>query len=165
MIRRPPKSTQSRSSAASDVYKRQGGWGPDDIRLEGLEHEVWVAIHVYKPVVHIERFGGLLALGFAMKSHGSHAVGRLAVEPAMLALHGRLNLCQKLAADASSPPGLLRDPDTVDDGHADAHGIAVGMALDHADRVSAIVGDPGKRAQLVETIADPLSLGLGCPFP
>eukprot|EP00657_Telonema_sp_P-1_P000493 TRINITY_DN10921_c0_g1_i1.p1 TRINITY_DN10921_c0_g1~~TRINITY_DN10921_c0_g1_i1.p1 ORF type:complete len:126 (-),score=8.13 TRINITY_DN10921_c0_g1_i1:140-517(-) len=27
MIRRPPRSTQSRSSAASDVYKRQGkGW-------------------------------------------------------------------------------------------------------------------------------------------
>src|SRR5665213_4561179 len=27
MIRRPPRSTQSRSSAASDVYKRQGGMG------------------------------------------------------------------------------------------------------------------------------------------
>src|SRR5450756_128548 len=26
MIRRPPRSTQSRSSAASDVYKRQGAW-------------------------------------------------------------------------------------------------------------------------------------------
>src|SRR5665809_50352 len=28
MIRRPPRSTQSRSSAASDVYKRQMGEGP-----------------------------------------------------------------------------------------------------------------------------------------
>src|SRR5680860_27402 len=28
MIRRPPRSTQSRSSAASDVYKRQGIYGP-----------------------------------------------------------------------------------------------------------------------------------------
>ena len=28
MIRRPPRSTQSRSSAASDVYKRQGTLGP-----------------------------------------------------------------------------------------------------------------------------------------
>ena len=27
MIRRPPRSTQSRSSAASDVYKRQGEGG------------------------------------------------------------------------------------------------------------------------------------------
>src|SRR5450756_1402745 len=26
MIRRPPRSTQSRSSAASDVYKRQASW-------------------------------------------------------------------------------------------------------------------------------------------
>ena len=26
MIRRPPRSTQSRSSAASDVYKRQDAW-------------------------------------------------------------------------------------------------------------------------------------------
>src|SRR5450756_2561855 len=32
MIRRPPRSTQSRSSAASDVYKRQG---PDDV-LDGF---------------------------------------------------------------------------------------------------------------------------------
>src|SRR5450756_3254607 len=35
MIRRPPRSTQSRSSAASDVYKRQGkgGWKTN---LEGM---------------------------------------------------------------------------------------------------------------------------------
>src|SRR5450756_95843 len=45
MIRRPPRSTQSRSSAASDVYKRQGaeplGVLDDDLhaarQLEGLE--------------------------------------------------------------------------------------------------------------------------------
>src|SRR5450756_3175344 len=30
MIRRPPRSTQSRSSAASDVYKRQGDVLPGD---------------------------------------------------------------------------------------------------------------------------------------
>src|SRR5450756_2279895 len=30
MIRRPPRSTQSRSSAASDVYKRQGFWYEKD---------------------------------------------------------------------------------------------------------------------------------------
>eukprot|EP00657_Telonema_sp_P-1_P008354 TRINITY_DN29360_c0_g1_i1.p1 TRINITY_DN29360_c0_g1~~TRINITY_DN29360_c0_g1_i1.p1 ORF type:complete len:149 (+),score=66.17 TRINITY_DN29360_c0_g1_i1:54-500(+) len=34
MIRRPPRSTQSRSSAASDVYKRQGSG--DDVSLDGL---------------------------------------------------------------------------------------------------------------------------------
>ena len=31
MIRRPPRSTLDRSSAASDVYKRQGGELPDDL--------------------------------------------------------------------------------------------------------------------------------------
>src|SRR5450756_2006069 len=36
MIRRPPRSTQSRSSAASDVYKRQAG---GDVRAEGLVAE------------------------------------------------------------------------------------------------------------------------------
>ena len=33
MIRRPPRSTQSRSSAASDVYKRQ-------LQVEGNAHAV-----------------------------------------------------------------------------------------------------------------------------
>ena len=36
MIRRPPRSTQSRSSAASDVYKRQDYGGRTD-RSGGLE--------------------------------------------------------------------------------------------------------------------------------
>src|SRR5680860_1782147 len=43
MIRRPPRSTQSRSSAASDVYKRQRLGGTDEVaaqlgsgRLRGL---------------------------------------------------------------------------------------------------------------------------------
>ena len=52
MIRRPPRSTQSRSSAASDVYKRQlsikaaGGLiiqampGADDVILEKIENNV-----------------------------------------------------------------------------------------------------------------------------
>src|SRR5450756_1421929 len=38
MIRRPPRSTQSRSSAASDVYKRQEGKGFDCI-LHGMNPE------------------------------------------------------------------------------------------------------------------------------
>src|SRR5450756_359776 len=36
MIRRPPRSTQSRSSAASDVYKRQPRESVDPIYIEGL---------------------------------------------------------------------------------------------------------------------------------
>eukprot|EP00657_Telonema_sp_P-1_P004318 TRINITY_DN19974_c0_g1_i1.p1 TRINITY_DN19974_c0_g1~~TRINITY_DN19974_c0_g1_i1.p1 ORF type:complete len:108 (+),score=32.28 TRINITY_DN19974_c0_g1_i1:114-437(+) len=38
MIRRPPRSTQSRSSAASDVYKRQGSEGSDFVSaVSGLD--------------------------------------------------------------------------------------------------------------------------------
>ena len=37
MIRRPPRSTLDRSSAASDVYKRQAGWVGD---AKGGQHEL-----------------------------------------------------------------------------------------------------------------------------
>src|SRR5450756_2703932 len=39
MIRRPPRSTQSRSSAASDVYKRQLEQHPARHELAGTLHE------------------------------------------------------------------------------------------------------------------------------
>src|SRR5450756_1687763 len=37
MIRRPPRSTQSRSSAASDVYKRQGVGGEEVLRCPAVD--------------------------------------------------------------------------------------------------------------------------------
>src|SRR5680860_297134 len=40
MIRRPPRSTQSRSSAASDVYKRQGENGPDLVEADVMKRRV-----------------------------------------------------------------------------------------------------------------------------
>src|SRR5680860_1284681 len=41
MIRRPPRSTQSRSSAASDVYKRQGvGPTPEEQTERGHDHRL-----------------------------------------------------------------------------------------------------------------------------
>src|SRR5450756_167747 len=43
MIRRPPRSTQSRSSAASDVYKRQDCWWPRSEKIQdfpkGVGHQ------------------------------------------------------------------------------------------------------------------------------
>src|SRR5450756_2991518 len=50
MIRRPPRSTQSRSSAASDVYKRQVLVLPaasvQRFRKRGIALEVLTALHV-----------------------------------------------------------------------------------------------------------------------
>src|SRR5659263_162240 len=40
MIRRPPRSTQSRSSAASDVYKRQMKNHPGDIRIDDYRYDL-----------------------------------------------------------------------------------------------------------------------------
>ena len=37
MIRRPPRSTLDRSSAASDVYKRQAGVSGESVSAEGVE--------------------------------------------------------------------------------------------------------------------------------
>src|SRR5450756_3069747 len=48
MIRRPPRSTQSRSSAASDVYKRQGDYGVLE-RLRGLAPLTVVAGNTDRP--------------------------------------------------------------------------------------------------------------------
>src|SRR5450756_2137682 len=44
MIRRPPRSTQSRSSAASDVYKR-GVFKPDDLLRTGIASARGPAVH------------------------------------------------------------------------------------------------------------------------
>ncbi|CZT60262.1 hypothetical protein CDFC105_103121 [Clostridioides difficile] len=50
MIRRPPRSTQSRSSAASDVYKRQtlliGGGGAHNLTLIGYIKELLLEVEV-----------------------------------------------------------------------------------------------------------------------
>eukprot|EP01017_Pseudomicrothorax_dubius_P025459 TRINITY_DN2753_c0_g1_i8.p2 TRINITY_DN2753_c0_g1~~TRINITY_DN2753_c0_g1_i8.p2 ORF type:complete len:102 (+),score=32.24 TRINITY_DN2753_c0_g1_i8:31-336(+) len=46
MIRRPPRSTQSRSSAASDVYKRQvhGGTPEHEFVSMGVYSEGWYSV-------------------------------------------------------------------------------------------------------------------------
>src|SRR5450756_3117949 len=54
MIRRPPRSTQSRSSAASDVYKRQSKYCAEQYigyfhRVSGLETVILRYANVYGP--------------------------------------------------------------------------------------------------------------------
>ena len=64
MIRRPPRSTQSRSSAASDVYKRQNyyrtvhvpmavkGWNPLSAQIDkGVSGPYEAAVHFVFPTV------------------------------------------------------------------------------------------------------------------
>ena len=46
MIRRPPRSTQSRSSAASDVYKRQDGNAVRQVNCAGDELSLFIYDHV-----------------------------------------------------------------------------------------------------------------------
>src|SRR5680860_14575 len=61
MIRRPPRSTQSRSSAASDVYKRQLRDG-DVVRSEAQRHDDIVIVTVYLFGPHDGDPGQLLAV-------------------------------------------------------------------------------------------------------
>src|SRR5450756_2308727 len=55
MIRRPPRSTQSRSSAASDVYKRQHvryRTGTPSIQVSGANFRVYVDLLGLGPGIH-----------------------------------------------------------------------------------------------------------------
>ena len=70
MIRRPPRSTQSRSSAASDVYKRQAylkAVYSNLVTLAGLEKERGVRIQKLEDHIHsndfLSRLGDALPIG------------------------------------------------------------------------------------------------------
>src|SRR5450756_1156244 len=56
MIRRPPRSTQSRSSAASDVYKRQD----QSLRRMGLDYVDIFYSHRFDPETPLEETMGAL---------------------------------------------------------------------------------------------------------
>src|SRR5450756_3147553 len=77
MIRRPPRSTQSRSSAASDVYKRQ---------LQSADKPLVLALdrlavdHERNPLLEAERGNvGLLALLLQRLGHAGEPEGHQAV--------------------------------------------------------------------------------------
>ena len=56
MIRRPPRSTLDRSSAASDVYKRQGGYYVQPTVFEGHNGMRIFQEEIFGPVVSVTRF-------------------------------------------------------------------------------------------------------------
>src|SRR5428012_24000 len=71
MIRRPPRSTQSRSSAASDVYKRQDGvdQGPGyPARALHAEAHSLSLIHISEPT----RLGMISYAVFCLKKKNKH---------------------------------------------------------------------------------------------
>src|SRR5680860_1530563 len=90
MIRRPPRSTQSRSSAASDVYKRQAVAGLQARRLRTVGGGL------------ISRTGGLLSvlLGGRRRLVG---VRRCGIGDVVLVVVPGVTLAP--AAPAPSPPG------------------------------------------------------------
>src|SRR5450756_3252989 len=63
MIRRPPRSTQSRSSAASDVYKRQISMQPTDGLVRGTE-----VVNTGSPI--------MVPVGNATKGHVFNTLGK-----------------------------------------------------------------------------------------
>src|SRR5450756_3229821 len=65
MIRRPPRSTQSRSSAASDVYKRQALHAFADMITAGIP----VAFGSDSPVTSINGWAGVRAAMFHHEEH------------------------------------------------------------------------------------------------
>src|SRR5450756_279746 len=76
MIRRPPRSTQSRSSAASDVYKRQPtegvGLGSMPVR-EALADSAWFGDHFEKAATEVIDF--LTASGIGLTGRDVADIG------------------------------------------------------------------------------------------
>ena len=75
MIRRPPRSTQSRSSAASDVYKRQDSpetWQetPAVIGMAKFDHTDdkghWFDVRLDLSLIHISEPTRLLSISYAV---------------------------------------------------------------------------------------------------
>src|SRR5450756_2764337 len=98
MIRRPPRSTQSRSSAASDVYKRQidGGVAPAEDAEPFLHHD---ALH--------RALGAPARVRFNRQEYHAHAVlaGRRQGEAQFGALADE-ELVRDLDQDASAVAGF-----------------------------------------------------------
>src|SRR5450756_3164194 len=96
MIRRPPRSTQSRSSAASDVYKRQVPAWSRMIRDADLEPEVSArlscgeGIELYLAETKEPALAGML-----------HAMTRTTITPTVVHAGVKTNICLLYTSDAA----------------------------------------------------------------
>src|SRR5665648_1105851 len=105
MIRRPPRSTLSSSSAASDVYKRQAeqARAQDDRLRDAIEQG---------PDGHRDAASGLLGLGGLMAWPGALAVpGAVAAEEGVDqdVRHGAAEEAGDRRGEAAGVRGLLRE--------------------------------------------------------
>src|SRR5680860_920635 len=75
MIRRPPRSTQSRSSAASDVYKRQD---PDNVVYLPFLHHRRSIVTVHDMIPYLARDGKLP--GFTPSRTGRWLMNRITAQ-------------------------------------------------------------------------------------
>src|SRR5665811_1253560 len=89
MIRRPPRSTRVRSSAASDVYKRQG----EDAQGTGGDADVGLVALADVVAVDLEREGPRSALTVdCQRGDKGFTDSREMCHPAVVARPGRLGL-------------------------------------------------------------------------
>src|SRR5678816_2851130 len=63
MIRRPPRSTLDRSSAASDVYKRQASGHSRNVRNH---QNIWAFVGWLLSLIHISELTRLLSISFVV---------------------------------------------------------------------------------------------------
>src|SRR5450756_2933319 len=108
MIRRPPRSTQSRSSAASDVYKRQGVHGEEAVRVPQREQEL--ADHL---VDHVGAEAPRAPRVLAGEHEPAKGVRALVVEDVVGLHHVALALAHLLAVGVEDC--LLYTSDAADD--------------------------------------------------
>src|SRR5665811_1025044 len=84
MIRRPPRSTRVRSSAASDVYKRQGlslAWATVEYLHAQVGARTLFATHYHELTLLAEQLPGLKNLRVAVKETPKGIVFLHAIEP------------------------------------------------------------------------------------
>ena len=95
MIRRPPRSTLDRSSAASDVYKRQPEDAPGERRVVGLEREE-AHVRIGKAVAARQAAAGISAVSYThLRAHETvlDIVCRLLLEKKKLKNDTRVYTC------------------------------------------------------------------------
>src|SRR5680860_1503971 len=107
MIRRPPRSTQSRSSAASDVYKRQAKILDQPVNPEALGERVEASSSLAQDVIAIDATGAE-ALETAQVANAVARAYQETVATSQLARARQANiLVERYIRELASPSELI----------------------------------------------------------